>query len=212
MEVNEVMFNARQLLKERTDSLESDVRYCVLLNRGTQDWPAPFPALLYCFSTIDLLGALYGGNATGKEDKRDKKAEYRVSTLSLNYMSNVMRYPREKAFLLQEIFRHKIVHLAQPNPKMMIDNSIITKRHLNSRVEEGSYTWAYEHNKRSIHLKVEEEKPKEFRFSVSIWSLVEDIVDSVYKPMVICIGLRIMKRNCRISLRQHIIKSSSTNL
>jgi hypothetical protein len=167
--VNKVMFNARQLLKERTDSLQSDVRYCVLLNRGTQDWPAPLPALLYCFSTIDLLGALYAGKATNKA---------RTTAQSKKYMVDIMRYPEEKADLLQQVFRHKIVHLAQLSPRI----TIIAERHLSSNLKVGCYTWAYSHNERGIHMAVEEQKPGEFRFCVSIWSLAEDIVDSVYKP------------------------------
>jgi hypothetical protein len=173
VEVNEVVHNARQLLKERTDSLQSDVRYCVVLNTGTQDWPAPLPALLYCFSTIDLLGALYAGDATNKASttKQSKK-----------YMVDIMRYPEEKADLLQQVFRHKIVHLAQLSPRININTSVIKERNLSSNLKVGCYTWAYSHNERGIHMSVEEKRPGEFRFRVSIWSLVEDIVDSVYKP------------------------------
>lgn len=160
MDLNTLLTNARQLLKDRTDSLEKDVRYCILRNVGTPDWPAPFPAILYCFSTIDLLGALYGGDASGRKS---------TSKLALNYMTDVMQYPKDKAKLLQKVFRHKIVHLAQPKPIVKINGKY--------------YSWGYHHNKRGIHLQVRAtNQPNLFEFWISIWSLVEDIIGSVFKP------------------------------
>lgn len=82
------------------DSLENDVRHCL------QEPYAPFPALLYRFSTtIDLLGALYAGDAT-------KNAA--TTRQSADYMQRFMNYTEEQSHLLQSLFRHKIVHLAQP--------------------------------------------------------------------------------------------------
>jgi len=160
MELNEILFKARKLLKERTDSLQKDVRYCILRNEGTPDWPAPFPALLYCFSTIDLLGALCGGDAQSSRG---------ISERSKKYMTEIMRYPDKEAELLQKVFRHKIVHLAQPQPVRIIDGE--------------RYLWCYEHNNRGIHLKIDPTgRPNEYWFKISIWSLVEDITDSIYKP------------------------------
>jgi hypothetical protein len=166
MELNEMLTLARNILKERTDSLLKDVRYCVLRNQGTQDWPAPFPALLYCFSTIDLLGALYGGDA--REKQRGNEPRTRVTELARVYMTEMMKYPDEKSKLLQKVFRHKIVHLAQPIPKVEYGGKI--------------YTWYLEHNNRVIHLEIKHKKSNDFLFCVSIYSLAEDIVDSVYKP------------------------------
>lgn len=185
MEQNEVLTAARNMLKERTDSLKNDVKRCCLDTCEDSQF-APFPALLYCFSTIDLLGALYGGNAEGDSPKQSR-----------NYMVDIMRYPMEKVFLMQEIFRHKIVHLAQPEPKITIDSSIIDnklkgkaydglKAYLKKRIEFGLYSWGIEHRDRAKHLTIEslgkEGQDDRFRFWVTIWSLVEDIVDSVYKP------------------------------
>jgi hypothetical protein len=149
---------AHELLDARVESLLKDVRYCVLDNIGTKDWPAPLPALLYCFATIDLLGALYDGNAIsfGTISKRAK-----------NYMMHAMKYPEEKAKLLQEIFRHKIVHLAQLQPMVKVDDRVIT--------------WRYDHDNRAKHLELREFDGQKnlYEFSVSIWSLAEDIAVSV---------------------------------
>lgn len=152
---------ARELLDTRVSSLQKDVRYCVLRNIGTEDWPAPLPALLYCFATIDLLGSLYDGNAVsfGTISKRAK-----------NYMVDAMKYPEDKVILLQEVFRHKIVHLAQLQPKVRVNGKV--------------FTWHYYHDDRANHLALRDlENTKDtFEFSVSIWSLAEDIAKSVTGP------------------------------
>ena len=135
-----------------------DVRYYVLRNIDKEDWPAPLPALLYCFATIDLLGALYDGNAISFDT---------ISKRAKNYMVHAMKYPEEKAKLLQEIFRHKIVHLAQLQPKVKVDGKV--------------FTWRYDHDDRARHLALREVDSENdvFEFSVSIWSLAEDIAKSV---------------------------------
>ena len=187
MEVNEILAIARNMVEERTDSLQNDVKRCVFgADVYTHTQAAPFPALLYCFSTIDLLGALYGGNAEGNSTKQ-----------SGNYMTEVMFYPEEKAFLLQQVFRHKIVHLAQPAPRSSINESLIDKKikgesarqlraRLKDKISTGLYQWGIEHCDRVKHLVIEplgkEGQDERFCLWVSIWSLVEDIVDSVYKP------------------------------
>jgi hypothetical protein len=53
-------------------------------------------------------------------------------------MVHAMKYPEEKAKLLQEIFRHKIVHLAQLQPKVKVDGKV--------------FTWRYDHDDRARHL------------------------------------------------------------
>ncbi len=172
MELNEVLTSARQLLKERTDSLQNDVKRCLAEDKDAQ--AAPFPALLYCFSIIDLLGALYGGNAGGDTTRQAR-----------NYMSAIMRCPEDRVFLLQEIFRHKIVHLAQPKPVTRVDHRLIARKLSKNKnlIKVGLYRWGIEHNKREVHLEIKPaEKQGEWRFWVSIQSLVEDIVDSVFKP------------------------------
>jgi len=148
---------ANVFIKERVDSLDKDVRHCL------QKPFAPFPALLYCFSTIDLLGALYGGNATGNTVSQSKL-----------YMKDVMHYCDDQIYLLQNQFRHKIVHLVQPKPMVQYKNQLIC--------------WLYDHNNQDIHLKlipvkqssnVQDTYSCDFVFAVSIFHLMKDIKDSV---------------------------------
>jgi hypothetical protein len=104
---------AQQFLKERLDSLVKDVSICI---KET----CPFPGLLYCFSTTDLLGSLYKGDATGDT----RKYGYTVGTTlkSQEYMIDMMGYSKEETQLLQQVFRHKIVHLAQPKSVKINNN------------------------------------------------------------------------------------------
>lgn len=154
------------------DSLEKDVKYCILDNEGQANWPAPFPALLYCFSTIDLMGALYW-KCTLTESKQQNNCENNfdsgVTNKSLNYMKDFMKYPALEAKLIQKVFRHKLVHLAQPMPIAKYDKK--------------KYAWRYIHNDRNAHLRILNQPSGDiYHFQVSIWSLVEDIVESALGP------------------------------
>jgi len=154
MESNEIITTAKNFLKERTNSLENDCKHCLF-----KDHSAPFPALLYCFSNIDLLGALYVGNA--KDDAPTTKQ-------SMDYMTGIMKYPELQAKLLQKVFRHKLVHLAQPNPVTNFEN----KKYL---------WWECHEPNRALHLKIENtDKQNEYIFRISINDFLEDIVDSVW--------------------------------
>jgi hypothetical protein len=52
---------------------------------------ARFPAIMYCFSIIDLLGSLYAGNArSGKTTDNSAK-----------YMEKYLNHPKDKTQLLQ---------------------------------------------------------------------------------------------------------------
>jgi hypothetical protein len=66
---NLIEFAYRFIIEGRLSSLQKDVNAC--LNED-----CAFPALFYCFSTIDLLGALYAGFAAEDSKTRGKFKEY----------------------------------------------------------------------------------------------------------------------------------------
>jgi len=149
----------RDFLKERCDFLLKDVCHCVLHDNSTPNWPAPVPALLYCFSTIDLLGSLHTGKFNVGRDSENARL----------YMRNLMEYTDLQIELLQQIYRHKLVHTSMPR-------SVYTKGGLN-------YYWEWVHNNRSNHLQISHKggaAPQARWFTVSILSLAEDIQDSVF--------------------------------
>jgi hypothetical protein len=115
-------FAHKFIVKDRLNSLENDVNRCLLTFAKKEEpeyAPAPFPALLYCFSIVDLLGSLYAGNARSR--KTTKKAA--------GYMKKYLKYPNHKVYLLQKIYRHKIVHLSQPKGAISYNKQIIAWKH-----------------------------------------------------------------------------------
>jgi len=99
------------IVKDRLASLENDVNRCLPTPKIEATEYAPFPALMYCFSIVGLLGSLYAGNARSR--KRGKIIE------------KYMNYPEDKRRLLQKIYRHKIVHLSQSKFAMLHNKQII---------------------------------------------------------------------------------------
>jgi hypothetical protein len=155
------------IIKDRINSLENDVERCLPTYRKETADPAPFPALMYCFSIIDLLGSLYAGNARSGN----------TTDNSARYMDHYLNYPKDKLRLLQKIYRHKIVHLSQPKIAILHNKQIIA--------------WKHDEMIRSRHLAIEQ-KPGyadilgSFRkihcdgeFIVSIKALKDDLKSSV---------------------------------
>ncbi|MPZ06523.1 MAG: hypothetical protein GEU26_08910 [Nitrososphaeraceae archaeon] len=91
----------RKFVTDKMDSLQKDVKHCL------QRPFAPMPAILWCVSCVDLLGALQAGQASDKAD---------TSRNSRKYMKLFMGYTPEQIDLILKVFRHKLVHLAQPGP------------------------------------------------------------------------------------------------
>jgi hypothetical protein len=166
-ERNELIRFSKAFVAERIEALEKDVTHCLM------EPYAPFPAIVYCFSTIDLLGALYAGNASEKNPS--------TSPQSIDYMRRFMHYTDENTKLLMKIFRHKIVHLAQPKAV--------------SEYEGKKVAWRYWHDNGERHLKLTKLKEPvdrqltscwtitaDYEFEISIAHLAKDVADSVREP------------------------------
>jgi len=164
---NELMNFAQTYIGEKLSSLERDVNYCL----GSPPY-APFPAILYCFSIIDFLGSIYCGEAHRRSNTSKNAAKY---------MKDIMNYTEDQCQLLQQIFRHKIVHLAGPRTVYEYKGNRIT--------------WHYGHDNPRRHLKLQFVSSKGFiqpeytkikhnathYFWIGIKQLVEDIKQSVQK-------------------------------
>jgi hypothetical protein len=132
--------------------------------------------LSYCFSTIDLFGALSSGHA---ESGSHTKANFK--NYAIHFMKNKgAKYTSEQTDLLQNIFRHKVTHLAQP--KLVINHR--------NRL----FAWRYEYPDILKHLKIEQRPRTQIRniltpkpiyydhiFTISITKLLSDIIDSVIR-------------------------------
>jgi hypothetical protein len=118
----ELLKIASKLVHERISALERDATVCL-----TNKPYAPFPAILYCFSTIDLLGALAAGDARSKRPSTEQ---------SKDFMQHFMGYSEEQARLLQKVFRHKLVHLASPKPAIRDGNRRVAFGYSHGRLSE----------------------------------------------------------------------------
>ena len=108
-DTNESKRFARNFL-ERIVSLQRDVVYCL------QPPYAPFPAILYCLATIDLFGALRVGQVLTIDPVTKKRIHIDTAGNSKSYMESFMGYTTQQSELIIKIFRHKMVHIAQPPP------------------------------------------------------------------------------------------------
>lgn len=173
---NELKRFARNYVAVKINALQKDVNHCL------QQPYAPFPAILFCLATIDLLGALCTGQVLTKDPKTGKRIYIDTSGNSESYMKKFIGYTEQQSTLITNIYRHKIVHLSQPNP-IYFDNT--TNKNI---------AWHYSHEHRSDHLYLHD-APKDSKiwvksdwsveyhqvFTIGIRQLMEDIVDSVIR-------------------------------
>ncbi len=99
------------IVKDRLASLQNDVNRCIPSRDAKIEDTcyAPFPALMYCFSLLDLLGSLMAGTARSGNTTDNAR----------RYMEKYLDIPLDKVRLLQKIYRHKLVHLSQPKFAML---------------------------------------------------------------------------------------------
>lgn len=143
---------AEQFLSNRLSSLENDITLCLKIDCKTEKQQAPFPALLYCFATLDLLGSLYKGHARSRNTVEN----------TTKYMKEFMRtngtkYQQHQIDLLLKMYRHKIVHLAEPKSVLLYNGEFIS--------------WKEQDQYSDKHLQISRPAPPE------IW--IADIYDNV---------------------------------
>ena len=196
---------ATEFLSIRMSALDKDIDHCL-----TAPY-APFPAIIYCLSTIDLLGALYAGQAASKPVmkyktpglKKQRIMQPKTTKNSVRYMKRFMHYRLEAIRLLQNIFRHKLVHLAQPKPVIEDKKRIIA--------------WRYYHKNMTRHLQLTRfKKPRpvkgiipyslhcNYGFKISISKLKDDIVNSVSNSPNNYLNLLKTNKNLQINFRRAI--------
>ena len=164
----DLLNHAKDFVDRRMSSLKNDVNHCIKTEPC-----APYPALIYCFSNIDLLGSLYAGKA-GKDANTTQQSK--------NYMKRFMGYSELQSTLLQCIFRHKLIHLAEPLLSVI-------------QYETRRIAWQYNHYNVVNHLifvpaattnnniQIAPNWSIEFDeiFEISILGLADDVINSVYK-------------------------------
>ena len=173
---HDLLNHAKDFIKTRMDALKKDIDHCI----KTQPY-APFPALIYCFSNIDLELFIQEELIRLLLQQKDLKGIPQHNNLK-KYMKDFMGYNEEKSTLLQCIFRHKLVHLAEP---------LLSVIEYKSRL----IAWKYNHYNTVNHLifvpastannKIQITANWDIHFDevfeISILGLANDIINSVYK-------------------------------
>jgi len=141
---------AKKFLNLRISSLDNDIKRCLiedknLLNQIGQ--PAPFPALLYCFSIIDLLASLYAGSTDSTPGEKTKRAK--------KYIVDFMGYKDHLINLLQEVFRHRLVHLSEPAYGFLYNGKRIA--------------WMHDERPTAKHLDIQDDNKIYDIFGQKIW-------------------------------------------
>jgi hypothetical protein len=98
---------AERSLRERLDSLERDTNRCYTRIEGMP--PAPFPAVLYAFATIDYLSSCWQGWNDSKGDPA-KKQTVRIA----DFLEQVCHYGWAESQIAVALWRHKLMHTGEP--------------------------------------------------------------------------------------------------
>lgn len=101
---------ARSRFRARIDSLRNDVARCFwdIPDRNSPQI-ALFPALMYCFATVDYFSSLWRG--WNKSDP--KKDRYQTPRMT-DFLVAFLLYPKKEARLAIELWRHKLMHTSEP--------------------------------------------------------------------------------------------------
>lgn len=187
---------AEGFLKRRLYTLYYDVQRCMelydirrypehpSLGIGHYGFEAKvyFPALMYCFSVINLLGNLYAGIVTRDENTENSK-EYMRTFMRVNLAQNLIKYDEKHLNLLYEGYRHQITHLSMPSTIFKYNKQLVTwkfddpdpKNHLRLTGKSGTIDVP------ETKVKVEKICTLQFHdtFVVNIEVFCEDIIQSV---------------------------------
>jgi hypothetical protein len=116
-------------IERRMDSFNIN-KYRVPFNLGNNVYgkraKVYFPALMYCFSIINLLGSLYCGQVGKRSYETEKSFLYMKNFMKQSNAKGNPLYNDDKISLLINGHRHKIAHLAMPQNIMEYDNKVIT--------------------------------------------------------------------------------------
>jgi hypothetical protein len=114
-----------QRFRDRVDSVERDTRRCFEPMSGLP--PAPFPAVLYAFATLDYFSGCWKGwnDKSWYAIKRKKKRAERDQTMRMvEFLRKFFRYGKKESYLAVDIWRHKLMHTGEPRLLSHADGSL----------------------------------------------------------------------------------------
>jgi len=111
--------NVKAQFRARIVSLQNDVARCYWRPWFAFKQPqlAPFPAAMYCFSTLDYFSSFWAGwnDSSSKTNNPSKPAKGANQTVRMtDFACNFLGYGRKEAYLAICLWRHKTMHTAEP--------------------------------------------------------------------------------------------------
>ena len=102
---------ARDMFTERINSLENDTNRCFygIFEPGAPG-PAFFPAIMYCFATLDYFSSFWAG-----WNQRAPQGQSQTDRM-VAFGERYLLYPRKEAQIAIHFWRHKLMHTAEPRP------------------------------------------------------------------------------------------------
>jgi hypothetical protein len=182
---DEEIHRARQMFRARIDSLRNDVlrafwplaapaapsgsRPSALVYNQPQF--APFPAVMYCFATVDYFSSFWEG--WNDRNSPHYPGHNRSQTdRMLDYLCLFFRYPRREAFIAINIWRHKLMHTAQPR--------IVTTGEATPR----TFWWLCGPDLEG-HMRLRQDDPAKYEFILPFAcnEFVRDLEEAVFGPI-----------------------------
>lgn len=96
----------------------------IKINHQLDSGTAPFPITLYCMNTLDFLSAAFFGYS----EKKNIKSQPDQTGRMVEFLAKYFKYDRVISEVTIDVFRHKLVHLAEPSSKGRIIGWSISSR------------------------------------------------------------------------------------
>jgi hypothetical protein len=111
--------NAEDRFRARISSLRNDVARCYWwpINALNPPQLAPFPAAMYCFSTLDFFSSFWAGwnDGSSKSTNPSKPATKANQTVRMtDFLVHFLHYGKKEAYLAICLWRHKTMHTGEP--------------------------------------------------------------------------------------------------
>lgn len=115
---------ARRMFRDRLDSLENDLKRCYWpLSEPAAPGPAFFPAVMYCFATLDYFSSFWAGS-----NRTAPKGQTQTDRMGA-FLEKFLYYARRESQIALHFWRHKLMHTAEP-------------RMLRNKVTKEEYGWS----------------------------------------------------------------------
>ena len=153
----------RMRWRKRIDSLELDTKRCFW---DIKDPDAPgyafFPPVMYAFATIDYFSSYWAGwNKSGKGKNQTDRM--------IDFMNTYLLYPRKNSQIAIDIWRHKLMHTAEPRILRNAENDEV-------------YGWKIGKDLQHHMILLEIDVPNKFILEFDPLALVRDLREGVFGP------------------------------